>query len=1779
MALGGALLVAIIFALPAGAIASSTPEQLTNLAVAEPFDGSNASLERFETGWSTLGWAGGNTPKGSDTSEGWRAVDAYAFALNGAYYDPSLADTGAGVAAAATMAANPGITERYFSLWLDMPSPGGAKAGYELRFTETASNTYEVELSKWQSGSQTVLATKPSYSFENGDSFAIVDRGATVSAWTDTGSGFESLLSAEDSDFAEGTAGVEAKGNITRLTDFKAGALSSQGAPDTTISSGPTGVVVPNVSFSFEASESGATFECALDGASFGECASPKPYAELAEGVHTFKVRAVGSGGVDATPAERSFMVVEAGQATVKTPIRDDFVRSEVPLATGEWSKTAWASEIGGAWLGYYHGYGSSGGLAGAYWNPTTLSDGEEAVLVSSAVGTGSTPAGQYMSLWLDMPDPGSARTGYEARFTGVDGTATNYKVELSRWDSGTRTVLATVSGFPLPVNSTMTLSETSGGDLTLWTGTSSLSPALSAQDSTYTSGYAGVEMNGGAGTVYNFRAGRIDLVPPDTTIDSGPSGTIQSEEATFTFTSTEPGSSFDCKLDAGEYGACDSPKVYSSLAAGGHEFRVRAVDDVGNVDESPAERTFDVVRPPIVETSAATDVTATEATLRASVNPENAATTYQFEYGATAAYGSKIPLTAKAIGSGSQDVEVSELLAGLTEGATYHYRVVAENDAGVSYGEDEIFDTPMMPEAETEGTTAVDANEAILEGVIDPNGGDTSYKFEYGTTTAYGEESPGGWEEIGSGTGNAEPEAAIAFLEPETTYHYRVAATNESGTDHGEDQTFTTAPREVSPEQEAEEREEETHFTAKFTGNILPTNFINMMWSGVLPQTADPSHLEAIQRSGAKMLRIAVGPNPAGVMEWSYYDQIFERAARRGITILPQVGGDIPQNQEQETHFLELLHQIIDHYGPGGVMENGNPVPNPPTWWEFGNEENYSCCGSVDPEGFGKLLEGASGVMHEAADGELRIVLGGLLSVGAPTSDERQHKRTPAEFLNQMGPYGRDDYDAVGLHPYAFKANYGGPPLGPNQVKEVRDKVRGNIKEARHALDCLNRDGSGHCLGSSKDLWLNELGWPTQTWDPEHHPAVSLTVQRELVESTFEMIQANWQNFGIRNVFYYNIQDITSHPYNVNTNSWDYRSGLRGAAGNYRPAWYGFQEETGVSKWPVPAGTKTGGTKTRSHRATMSAEIDPKGSPTIVWYKYGPTTSYGSFTGARSAGFEEGEKHVESEEVTGLAENQTYHYRAVSENENGERAEGEDRTFVPSPNTSVYIEDPVQKLNGNPGWVTVKGGVTWNEGTVYGKYVNVDFSKWENGQWVYKSTYEPHPVVNGGVYEARYWPVGTGKWRVKVVFPEQESLDESESGYHEFEIHDGYQIVNKATGKCLDIAFESPDNAALGWLWDCHSPATNGQTFTVKPVNTGTWPDHFQIIARNSDKCVDVKNDSTAAGEQLQQWACADPIPSVQEWRRYGSSNGWNFTIQHTGQCMDDWESGAGNGNKIDQWPCNETNAQHWELRSVDAPPVTTHVNPNNPEVLQGEPGLVTFGGQIDLSGYPTGGATVHVNLAKDIGGVYQYQEGESFNLEVNSSGHFERDYWGVGVGQWRAHVVFDGNTTLGASDGGYQYFTVHRGYHLVNQTSGKCLSANEGRPDNGTKILQWDCSGNPQPGDGQLVTWYPSARWPYFQIRFNEPGGNNAGQCLTVPGESYTEGVQLIEWDCLGEYAGNNGQLWKGDGGEFIHFSVLHSGQCIDDWTSGLNNGNKIDQWPCNGTGAQGWRFLPVG
>jgi Ca2+-binding RTX toxin-like protein/glucose/arabinose dehydrogenase len=89
------------------------------------------------------------------------------------------------------------------------------------------------------------------------------------------------------------------------------------------------------------------------------------------------------------------------------------------------------------------------------------------------------------------------------------------------------------------------------------------------------------------------------DTTPPETTITSGPPASTTETSATFTLASSEAGSTFACALDQGAYFPCSSPVTYAGLALGGHELSARATDAAGNVDPTPAVRTWTIEEAP----------------------------------------------------------------------------------------------------------------------------------------------------------------------------------------------------------------------------------------------------------------------------------------------------------------------------------------------------------------------------------------------------------------------------------------------------------------------------------------------------------------------------------------------------------------------------------------------------------------------------------------------------------------------------------------------------------------------------------------------------------------------------------------------------------------------------------------------------------------------------------------------------------------------------------------------------------------------------------------------------------------------------------------------------------------------------------------------------------------------------------------------------------------------------------------------------------------------------
>ncbi len=97
-------------------------------------------------------------------------------------------------------------------------------------------------------------------------------------------------------------------------------------------------------------------------------------------------------------------------------------------------------------------------------------------------------------------------------------------------------------------------------------------------------------------------------------------------------------------------------------------------------------------------------------------------------------------------------------------------------------------------PAVATSAAGSIGLTSAVLAGTVDPSLRETSFRFEYGTTTAYGSLTPLQWG--GAGNGAISVSALLGGLSAGTTYHFRLVASNADGTAAGTDQAFTTLDR-----------------------------------------------------------------------------------------------------------------------------------------------------------------------------------------------------------------------------------------------------------------------------------------------------------------------------------------------------------------------------------------------------------------------------------------------------------------------------------------------------------------------------------------------------------------------------------------------------------------------------------------------------------------------------------------------------------------------------------------------------------------------------------------------------------------------------------------------------------------------------------------------------------------------------------------------------------------------------------------------------------------------
>ncbi len=348
---------------------------------------------------------------------------------------------------------------------------------------------------------------------------------------------------------------------------------------------GPTGTTNDSTpTFAFTSSEADSVFECRVDSGSWVDCASPWTTPALSDGAALGRRPRDGCGGQHRRDARDAVVHGRHGAAAGhharprRRSRRARRARRMTPRPTFAFTSSEADSVFecrvdSGSWVD-----------CASPWTTPALSNGPHSVSVRAtdvAGNTDTTPAtGSFTVATAPPPDTTAPETTISSGPTGTTSDSTP-TFAFGSSEPGSTYECRVDSGAWASCTSPWTTAALSDGPH----GVSVR--ATDAADNTDASP---------ATRSFTVAAGPPpDTTAPTTTITSGPSATTSATDASFAFTSSETGSTFECKLDSAAFAACTSPKAYSDLSAGAHAFSVRAIDAAGNTDATPATQSWTI--------------------------------------------------------------------------------------------------------------------------------------------------------------------------------------------------------------------------------------------------------------------------------------------------------------------------------------------------------------------------------------------------------------------------------------------------------------------------------------------------------------------------------------------------------------------------------------------------------------------------------------------------------------------------------------------------------------------------------------------------------------------------------------------------------------------------------------------------------------------------------------------------------------------------------------------------------------------------------------------------------------------------------------------------------------------------------------------------------------------------------------------------------------------------------------------------------------------------------
>ena len=740
-----------------------------------------------------------------------------------------------------------------------------------------------------------------------------------------------------------------------------------------------------------------------------------------------------------------------------------------------------------------------------------------------------------------------------------------------------------------------------------------------------------GVAVNGSSGNFYATRAGFGEVevfgyfprIPKfDLTIDTGGgtgAGQVNCE--------VNGGPTIDQPCDP-EYPEGTELKLLPVGSNSSFEEFANATGSAETICESTATCEFEITEdtsldalfaqdPPTVVSEPASGISKTLATLNGTVNPNGAnVTECTIEYGETVAY-EETPVPCDSLpGSGTSPVPVSAEVGGLSANTTYHYRVVAANLGGTANGGDEEFTTSSLSTpivTTTPGASEIAQISAKVAGTVNPSGLEVAQEdcvFEYGTTAGSLDQEAECESAPGSGTSPVGVSAVLSSLSANTTYHFKLVATNADDTGEGAEREFTTLPNAPAVTVDPEGAVAQT--TAALNGHVN-ANGVDATCSFQVTTAADTTF-----SSPVKTVNCTPNPVPGG----------------GGNTAVSATATGLSAN-------TNYIYRVVAT-NTGGIT-NGTPaeafttLPEPPTVITTAGateiaQSTAKVAGTVNPNG-GNVTA-------------CKVEYGTTASYGS----EAGCATLPGSGTSPVAVSA----SLSGLNPnttyhFRFKAtNGGGTGTGADQTFKTLPKAPVVTTDPEGALAQTTAVLNGHvdnesaAGGSACSFQVTLESDPTYTSASTVPctPTPVLNTANTAVTATATGLTAN-----------------TKYIYRVVATS-------IGGTSN------GSSEPFTTVVNPPAVTTTAGAAAIGQSTATVAGTVNPNsGNVSACKVEYGTSTSYGSQAGCASLPGSGSSAVGVSAILSGLSAATTYHFRVVATNLGG-TTDGADQTFTTAADT-----------------------------------------------------------------------------------------------------------------------------------------------------------------------------------------------------------------------------------------------------------------------------------------------------------------------------------------------------------------------------------------------------------------------------------------------------------------------------------------------------------------------------